>query len=160
MLIVQATGSAAGVNAANVTALGADGRLFKKLVGTAIPNTAIPAAGVPAARVSGNDIVTVTQLTNDTPGSDAVTPNTRYVAYSNDATGTEANKPAVKAYDNNVAAVLTTGTFGIHAAGTTHAGKPYFEVPQTGFTLTPETVRFMQFPAVGKTTTLIDRYVW
>ena len=152
---VQATGSAAGVNAANVTALGADGRLFKKLVGTAIPNTAIPALGVPAARVSGNDIVTVTQLTNDTPGSATVTSNTRYVAYSNDATGTEANKPAVKAYDNNVAAVLTTGTFGIHAAGTTHAGKPYFEVPQAGFTLTPETVRFMQFPAVGKTTTLM-----
>ena len=69
--------------------------------------------------------------------------------------GTEANKPAVKAYDNNVAAVLTTGTFGIHAAGTTHAGKPYFEVPQSGFTLTPETVRFMQFPAAGKTTTLM-----
>ena len=84
---VQATGSAAGVNAANVTALGADGRLFKKLVGTAIPNTAIPAAGIPAARVSGNDIATVTQLTNDTPGSAAVTTNTRYVAYSNDATG-------------------------------------------------------------------------
>ncbi|MDC0640100.1 flagellar hook-basal body complex protein [Planktomarina temperata] len=152
---VQATGSAAGVNAANVTALGADGRLFKKLVGTAIPNTAIPAAGIPAARISGNDIATVTQLTNNTVGSDAVTTNTRYVAYSNDATGTEANKPSVKAYDNNVAAVLTTGTFGIHAAGTTHAGKPYFEVPQTGFTLTPETVRFMQFPAPGKTTTLL-----
>ncbi len=152
---VQATGSAAGVNAANVTALGADGRLFKKLVGTAIPNTAIPALGVPAARVSGNDIVTVTQLTNDTPGSATVTSNTRYVAYSNDATGTEANKPSVKAYDNKVAAVLTTGTFGIHAAGTTHAGKPYFEVPQSGFTLTPETVRFMQFPSAGKTTTLM-----
>ena len=152
---VQATDSAAGVNAANVTALGADGRLFKKLVGTAIPNTAIPAAGIPVARVSGNDIATVTQLTNDTPGSDAVTTTLRYVAYSNDATGTEANKPAVKAYDNNVAAVLTTGTFGIHAAGTTHAGKPYFEVPQSGFTLTPETVRFMQFPAAGMTTTLM-----
>ena len=54
---VQATGSAAGVNAANVTALGADGRLFKKLVGTAIPNTAIPAAGDSCCRVSGNDIV-------------------------------------------------------------------------------------------------------
>ena len=25
----------------------------------------------------------------------------------------------------------------------------------TGFTLTPETVRFMQFPAAGKTTTLM-----
>jgi len=152
---VQATGSAAGVNAANVTALGADGRLFKKLVGTAIPNTAIPASGVPSARVSGNDIATVTQLTNNTVGSATVTTNTRYVAYSNDATGTEANKPSVKAYDNKVAAVLTTGTFGIHAAGTTYAGKPYFEVPQTGFTLTPETVRFMQFPDSGKTTTLM-----
>ena len=54
-----------------------------------------------------------------------------------------------------MAAVLTTGTFGIHAAGTTHAGKPYFEVPQSGFTLTPETVRFMQFPATNMTTTLM-----
>ncbi|MDC1494384.1 flagellar hook-basal body complex protein [Planktomarina temperata] len=152
---VQATGAPAGVNVANVTALGADGRLFKKLVGTAIPNTAIPALGVPAARVSGNDIVTVTQLTNDTPGSAAVTSTTRYVAYSNDATGTEANKPAVKAYDNNVAAELGTGTFGVHATGTTYEGKPYFEVPITGFTLTPETVRFMQFPAATKTTTLM-----
>jgi flagellar hook protein FlgE len=152
---IQANGSAAGIDAAKVTALGADGRIFKKLVGTAIPNTAIPATGIPVARVSGNDIITVTQKTNNTPGSATVTSTTRFVAYSNDATGAEANKPAVKAYDNNVAAALGTGTFGVHAAGTTYEGKPYFEVPITGFTLTPETVRFMQFPAVGKTTTLM-----
>ena len=67
------------------------------------------------------------------------------------ATGAAANIPTVKAYDNNVAARLAGG-FGVHAAGTPHAGKPYFEVPTSGFTLTPETVRFMQFPAGGKTT--------
>ena len=83
------------------------------------------------------------------------------LAYSNDATGAAANKPAVKAYDNNVAAdVRHWWTFGVHAAGTHYAGKPYFEVPNTGFTLTPETVRFMQFPASGKTTSADDRYVW
>jgi len=37
-----------------------------------------------------------------------------------------------------------------------YAGKPYFEVPIAGFTLTPETVRFMQFPAARlRTTTLM-----
>ena len=59
---------AAGVNAANVTALNADGKLFKKLVSGAIPNTAIPATGVPVARITGNDIVTVTQKTNAVGG--------------------------------------------------------------------------------------------
>jgi flagellar hook protein FlgE len=152
---IQPNGNAAGVDSTKVSALGADGRLFKKLVGTAIPNTAIPATGIPSARISGNDIITVTQKTNNTPGNNAVTTTNRFVAYSNDSTGAEANKPAVKAYDNNVAAALTTGTFGTHAAGTTYAGKPYFEVPIAGFTLTPETVRFMQFPAANKTTTLM-----
>ena len=140
---------AAGVNAANVTALNADGKLFKKLVSGAIPNTAIPATGVPVARITGNDIVTVTQKTNAVGGG-VVTTN-RFVAYSNDTLGASANKPAVKAYDHNVAARLTDG-YGVHAAGTPHAGKPYFEVPTTGFTLTPETVRFMQFPVNGDAT--------
>jgi flagellar hook protein FlgE len=140
---------AAGVNAANVAALKADGRLFKKLVSGTIPNTAIPAAGVPVARITGNDIATVTHKTNDALGN--VVTTSRYLAYSNDATGAAANIPTVKAYDNNVAARLAGG-FGVHAAGTPHAGKPYFEVPTTGFTLTPETVRFMQFPAGDKTT--------
>ena len=36
---------AAGVNIANVTALGADGRIFKKLVSGEIPPAAIPKAG-------------------------------------------------------------------------------------------------------------------
>ena len=103
---------------------------------------------------------TVTQLTNDTPGSAAVTTNTRYVAYSNDATGTEANKPAVKAYDNNVAAVLTTGTFGIHAAGTTHAGKPYFEVPQYRFYSYPGNSEIYAVSSSGQDHNADDRYVW
>ena len=147
---VQAPGSTAGVDAAKVTALNADGRLFKKLVASAIPTTAIPASGVPTARISGNDIITVNQKQNLTIGDNTtVTTTPRYVAYSNDTTGTEANKPAVKAYDVKVVADMAN--YGIHTTGA-NKGKPYFEVPQAGFITAPETVRFMQFPAGGKTT--------
>ena len=147
---VQATGGAgaAGVDTAKITALKADGILFKKLKSGVIPKTAVPASGQPAARISGNDIVKVTHKEGAIGGGAGVT---RFVAYSNDSTNADGvfGKPAVKAYDNNVAARLTGG-YSVHAAGTTFAGKPYLEVPKTGFTATPETVRFMQFPATGK----------
>ena len=60
---VQATGGAgaAGVDTAKITALQADGILFKKLKSGIIPKTAVPAFGQPAARLSGNDIVKVTK---------------------------------------------------------------------------------------------------
>ena len=144
-------GPGAGVDTAKVTALNADGKLFKKLVGGEISKTDIPKAGVPAAsannlRTSGNDIVTVIQNTGAgtlTAGSDQFT---RYVAYSNDSDGVFADKPQVQAYDYKVDAVLTGGTYGVHPVGHALAGKPYFEAPVATFPLVPETVRFMQFP--------------
>jgi flagellar hook protein FlgE len=144
-------GPGAGVNAAKVTALNADGKLFKKLVGGEISKTDIPKAGVPAAsannlRTSGNDIVTVIQNTGAGTLTDGVDQFTRYVAYSNDSDGVFADKPQVQAYDYKVDAVLTGGTYGIHQVGHALAGKPYFEVPMATFPLVPETVRFMQFP--------------
>ena len=147
---------AAGVDVSKVTALKADGKLFKKLVSGAIPNTAIPKAGVPAARITGNDIVTVTHKTNAADNTTVISTD-RFVAYSNDTLGASADKPDVKAYDNKVAARLAGG-YGVHAAGTPNAGKPYFEVPKAGFTLTPETVRFMQFPGGGKSVSAMTTF--
>jgi flagellar hook protein FlgE len=147
-------GPGAGVDTTKVTALNADGKLFKKLVGGEISKTDIPKAGVPAAsannlRTSGNDIVTVIQNTGAGTGSAGTDQFTRYVAYSNDSDGVFADKPQVKAYDHLVDA-STVGT-GVHAAGTTFAGKPYFEVTiASGFPLSPETVRFMQFPTAAR----------
>ena len=101
-------GAGAGVNAAKVAALNADGKLFKKLVGSEISKTDIPKAGVPAAaagtlRMTGNDIVTVTQKTGAGTVGAGTDISTRYVAYSNDSDGAFADKPQVKAYDHNVA---------------------------------------------------------
>ncbi|MBT6364874.1 MAG: flagellar hook-basal body complex protein, partial [Bacteroidetes bacterium] len=112
----------AEVDAAKISALGVDGRMFKKLVGGAgIPGSAIP---------TGNDIITVRQKEGDgTP--DAVD---RYVAYSNTN-----NKPEVKAYD-----IKTTLSEVADSYGVTN-GVPFFTVPQAGFSTEPETVRFMQF---------------
>ena len=112
----------AGVDAANVSALGVDGRMFKKLVGGAgIPKSAIP---------TGNDIITVLQKEGDgTP--DAVD---RYVAYSNTN-----NKPEVKAYDIKTTLSEVDDSYGVTD------GVPFFTVPQDGFSTEPETVRFMQF---------------
>ena len=147
-----APGAGAGVNATKVADLNADGKLFKKLVGSEISKTDIPKTGVPAAapvpgtlRMTGNDIVTVTQKTGAGTVGAGTDIFTRYVAYSNDSDGALADTPQVKAYDHNVAANITTG-MGVHPVGHALAGKPYFNVPITGFTLTPETVRFMQFP--------------
>ena len=61
-------GAGAGVNATKVADLNVDGKLFKKLVGSEISKTDIPKTGVPTAaagtlRMTGNDIVTVTQKT-------------------------------------------------------------------------------------------------
>jgi len=151
---LNAPGAGAGVNLTRVADLNADGKIFKKLVGSEIPKTDIPKAGVPAAsastntlRMTGNDIITVTQKTGAGTTASGTGQNifTRYVAYSNDSTGALADKPQVKAYDHNVAANLTGG-MGVHPANHALAGKPFFNVPITGFSLTPETVRFMQFP--------------
>ncbi|MDE0783911.1 MAG: flagellar hook-basal body complex protein, partial [Planktomarina sp.] len=138
---------AAGVNVANITAVNADGRLFKKLVSGAIPNTAVPKAGAPVARLSGNDIVKVTQIEGDVG---ALVTSTRFVAYANDSAGVDFAKPSVAAYDNlEVMSVAQNGgnnTYDKHAVGTTYANKAYFEVPVTNFTTAPEVIRFMQFP--------------
>jgi flagellar hook protein FlgE len=151
---LSAPGAGAGVNLTRVADLNADGKIFKKLVGSEIPKTDIPKTGVPAAsastntlRMTGNDIITVTQKTGAGTTANGTGQNifTRYVAYSNDSTGALADKPQVKAYDHNVAANLTAG-MGVHPANHALAGKPFFNVPITGFSLTPETVRFMQFP--------------
>ena len=130
-----------GVNATKIDDLGADGRLFKKLLGGKIDNTDIP---------SGNDIFTVLQKEGDTTdaGYGANQVNTRHVAYSN-SDGT----PAVKAYDISLNSDGTTGMIKVAAQGTAvgvettgvNKGKPYFSVTQTEFSSSPETVRFMQF---------------
>ena len=143
-------GAGAGVNADKVADLNVDGKLFKKLVGSEISKTDIPKTGVPAAaagtlRMTGNDIVTVTQKTGAGTVGAGTDIFTRYVAYSNDSDGALADTPQVKAYDHNVEANMTAG-MGVHPVGHALAGKPYFNVPIAGFTLTPETVRFMQFP--------------
>ena len=101
--------------------------------------------------MTGNDIVTVTQKTGAGTVGAGTDIFTRYVAYSNDSDGALADTPQVKAYDHNVAANITAG-MGVHPVGHALAGKPYFNVPITGFTLTPETVRFMQFPTQWRLT--------
>ena len=117
-----------GVNATNVAALGADGRLFKKLVaGSTVPLNAIP---------TGNDIITITHKEGDVVGG-ATNPQTsteRYVAYSNTD-----DKPAVKAYDLKATMNQTAGNYGVTN------GVPFISVPKADFSTTPETVRFMQF---------------
>jgi flagellar hook protein FlgE len=134
-----------GVNAANVATLGVDGRLFKKLVG----GSSVPVAAIP----TGNDIITIAHKELDGTGSAA--PNTqtttpRFIAYSNsqDTTSTNYNRPEVKAYDLKATMNNVAGNYGVTA------GVHYISVPKTDFSLTPETVRFMQFPAVGKTNAL------
>ena len=136
---VQGTGGSAvanlaGVNVAKIDDLGADGRLFKKLVGGEIDNTDVPA---------GNDIFTVIQKEGDT-GDIGFAASTRYVAYSN-----ENGKPSVDAYDLQATMDTTGGSFGIETTGT-NKEKPYFSVVKTDFSETPETVRFFQFPNGGK----------
>jgi len=142
---VQGTGGTAaanlgGVNATQIDDLGADGRLFKRLVGGEIDNTDVP---------TGNDIFTVIQKEGDTADANyaADQVNTRHVAYSNTD-----GKPAVKAYDisidsdgNGMIKVATLATaVGVETTGV-NTGKPYFSVTKTTFSDTPETVRFMQF---------------
>ncbi len=135
-----------GVNAANVASLGVDGRLFKKLVGgSSVPMGAIP---------TGNDIITIAHKELDGTGSAA--PNTqtttpRYIAYSNNQAigSTNYNRPEVKAYDLQATMNNVAGNYGVSAAGV-----PFISVPKANFSTTPETVRFMQFPASGKTNAL------
>ena len=84
---------AAGVDEANILALKADGKIFKKIVAGPILNTAIP---------TGNAIIEVIQKEGNLVGSPAPTTldtNVRYLGYSNDVTGDFQNKPEVKAYD-------------------------------------------------------------
>jgi flagellar hook protein FlgE len=128
---------AAGVDVASITALNADGKIFKKIVAGPILNTAIP---------TGDAIIEVTQLQGDTAivgDPNLRTTNTRYIGYSNDATGALQNKPEVKAYDMKANLDLTAGSFGVTAGN-----KPFFEVALAGATigLDVETVRFFQQP--------------
>ena len=147
---IQAAGTPAGINPANITALGADGKMFKKAVSGPIPVAAIP---------TGNDIVKVTHKTGTSVGASNIVTTTRYVAYSNDIAGDGINKPAVKAYDENSAMVVTNNTFGTRAVGTTFANKAFISVPTADYgTTSPETVRFMQFPTAGKTTTAFTTF--
>ena len=147
---VQATGTPAGINAANITALGADGKMFKKAVSGPIPPAAIP---------TGNDIVKVTHKTGTSVGASNIVTTTRYVAYSNDIAGAGINKPEVKAYDENAAMSVANNTFGTRAVGTTFANKAFISVPTANYgTASPETVRFMQFPTAGKTTTAVTTF--
>ena len=134
---IQGTGgntadNLAGVNAAQIDDLGADGRLFKKLKGTAIDPTSIP---------TGNDIFEVTQKEGDSGDANYVALGTkRHVAYSN----TE-GKPAVKAYDlKTTMDVSDTNRYGVATTGA-NAGKPYISVLKTEFDDAPETVRLFQF---------------
>jgi flagellar hook protein FlgE len=137
---------AAGVDLASITALQADGKIFKKIVAGPILNTAIP---------TGNAIIEVIQKQGDTAGSPIATrqtTNVRYLGYSNDATGALQNKPEVKAYDmrammDETVIAAPNATFGVNAAN-----KPFFEVALAGpnnIGLDVETVRFFQQPATG-----------
>ena len=140
---IHSTGAAgsAGVNAANVTALKTDGKLFKTLTGTAIPTSTV-------SPPVGNDIFEITHKEGDTAA--AAAPNTlktttRFIAYNNDTTGAVANKPEVRAYDQRTVMDETAASFGVDANN-----RPFFEVARGGsFDLVPETVRFFQHPAVA-----------
>jgi flagellar hook protein FlgE len=134
---IQGTGGTtadnlAGVNATQIDDLGADGRLFKKLKGTAIDATDIP---------TGNDIFEVTQKEGDSGDANYVVAGTkRHVAYSNTD-----GKPAVKAYDlKTTMDVSATNRYGVATTGA-NAGKPYISVLKTEFDDAPETVRLFQF---------------
>ncbi|MDA9009738.1 flagellar hook-basal body complex protein [bacterium] len=134
---IQGTGGTtadnlAGVNATQIDDLGADGRLFKKLKGTAIDATDIP---------TGNDIFEVTQKEGDSGDANYVAAGTkRHVAYSNTD-----GKPAVKAYDlKTTMDVSATNRYGVATTGA-NAGKPYISVLKTEFDDAPETVRLFQF---------------
>ena len=134
---IQGTGGTtadnlAGVNATQIDDLGADGRLFKKLKGTAIDPTDIP---------TGNDIFEVTQKEGDSGDANYVALGTkRHVAYSNTD-----GKPAVKAYDlKTTMDVSDTNRYGVATTGA-NAGKPYISVLKTEFDDAPETVRLFQF---------------
>ena len=141
-------GDPAGVDTAAITALKADGKIFKKIVGGPILNTAIP---------TGNAIIEVTQKEGDTAGAAAPftqTTKTRFVAYSNDSIGAVQNKPEVKAYDMKATMIETVDGanpfYGVDPA----TNKPFFEVlkPAAGanpaFGLDVEVVRFFQQPGV------------
>ena len=134
---IQGTGGTAadnlaGVNGTQIDDLGADGRLFKKLKGTAIDPTAIP---------TGNDIFEVTQKEGDSADANYVVAGTiRHVAYSNTD-----GKPAVSAYDlKTTMDVSNANRYGVAANGV-NAGKPYISVLKTEFDDAPETVRLFQF---------------
>ena len=150
--------AAAGVNVTNVNALGANGKLFKKLVGTAITPTDVPRKGfgalpnvAPTGRINGLDIARVIHKTYTAAGVATAAIN-RYVAYSNDVTGAEMGKPEVKAYDYHVN-MKTDAATGLHPAGHQYAGLPFFEVPQTAatFSLDAKSVRLFQVFENGKT---------
>ena len=138
-----------GVNAANVATLGVDGRLFKKLVG----GSSVPVAAIP----TGNDIITIAHKELDGTGSAAPytqTTTPRFIAYSNsqDTTSTNYNRPEVKAYDLKATMNATAPNYGVLA------GVPFISVPKTAFSTTPETVRFMQFPAAPNTGTALTTF--
>ena len=133
-----------GVNAANVASLGVDGRLFKKLVG----GSSVPVAAIP----TGNDIITITHKEGHTGAT--LTSTDRYIAYSNPTTGAKNNRPEVKAYDLQA----TMDKSNVNRYGVSAAGVPFISVPKANFSLTPETVRFMQFPTGGSPNTALTTF--
>jgi flagellar hook protein FlgE len=154
----------AGVNATNVSALGADGKLFKKLLGTEIPTVDVPKIGFGATvnRVSGDDIARVIHKENI--GGGATSTTNRFVAYSNDVSGALEGKPEVKAYDYHVK-MKTDAVFGKHPVGHIYEGLAFFEVPvsftgglPTDFSLTPESVRLFQPHEAGRGTSAITAF--
>ena len=146
---------ARGIDTDQVDALHADGKMFKKITGTEISKTVVPGLGNgdidpgtagAQVRLDGNDIVAVVHKTGTGVIASGGGIATRYVAYSNDATGTEANKPAVKAYDHHATMVITNATTGKTGEN------PFFEVPITQFSTTPGVVRFMEFASTAART--------
>ena len=145
--IQRKTGTAAqnlaGVDTVAIADLGANNKIFKKLVGTQV-DIALNTAALSASK--GNDIFSVIHQEGDTTRA-GYAASERFVMYSNTD-----NKPSVKAYDTKTVLIEGAGLTGITA------GVPFITVNQVGadtkaFPTVPETVRFSSYGAGGDTMT-------
>jgi flagellar hook protein FlgE len=143
------TRSGAGADATKSTELNVNGRLFKKAVGTAIPNNAIPTAFDVVKIEHKNDQIKADGTSKkEDAGGTAGGVVERFMAFSN-----VNNVPEVKAYDY----MLTASDVALNKYGKSSDGFLTVTVPTASIIDKPEVFRFQQNAVSGKTTKFLEQ---
>ena len=144
------TRDGAGADATKSTELNVNGRLFKKAVGTAIPNNAIPTAFDVVKIEHKNDQIRADGTTKKEVATGGTLGGVieRFMAYSN-----VSNVPEVKAYDY----MLTATDVALTKYGKSTDGFLTVTVPTAKIIDKPEVFRFQQNAVTGKTTAFSEQ---